>query len=61
MKFKWLYRCGHPLSIHVDTFGTGNVSDFHLQEALASNDLLIFVSRINCGSWFIESTGMELS
>ena len=32
----------HPLSIHVDTFGTGNVSDFHLQEALASNDLFDF-------------------
>ena len=32
----------HPLSIHVDTFGTGNVSDAHLQEALAGNDLFDF-------------------
>ena len=32
----------HPLSIHVDTFGTGNVSDGHLQEALAGNDLFDF-------------------
>ena len=32
----------HPLSIHVDTFGTGNVSDAHIQEALAGNDLFDF-------------------
>ena len=32
----------HPLSIHVDTFGTGNVSDAQLQEALAGNDLFDF-------------------
>ena len=32
----------HPLSIHVDTFGTGNVSDVYLQEALAGNDLFDF-------------------
>ena len=32
----------HPLSIHVDTFGTGNVSDAHVQEALAGNDLFDF-------------------
>lgn len=32
----------HPLSIHVDTFGTGSVSDAHLQEALSGKDLFDF-------------------
>ena len=32
----------HPLSVHVDTYGTGEVSDARLQEVLESGDLFDF-------------------